>query len=240
MNIREQLWRAKYGPICNLGGRSEQSNATTSANQSNTTTTNTSYNTSNNVTSNLTNTLTQDRRLVTDHGIGLSTDNSTVGIANSGNSTTSSVDSHANSWMSSLTDNSNRSTNWSDSSVRSNINSNNTYNNISTTTTDFGAVSSAIGANSDVALHTVAAGEMLGQAGADMLNANLQFLQHVSDSNTQAAAGALQQVANSSAGALNEVAALAAKPMNANDPQHILVIVGLVVFGIFAMKGFKV
>jgi hypothetical protein len=67
------------GTPANIGSKS--SNSTASTNTSNTYSTNTTTNS----TYNTTDTTTQDRRLVTDHGIGISADASTITTSNSNN-----------------------------------------------------------------------------------------------------------------------------------------------------------
>lgn len=91
-----------------------------------------------------------------------------------------------------------------------------------------GIAANAITAFTTVSDHQIAAGNMLAQSGLDTLKANIDYAKHLSDENNQLARDAIAQVAQ-----------IAAKPLNAQDPQHILVIVGLVVFGVFALKGFK-
>lgn len=238
----------------------KESNTTTSStsnyNDSRTfsenTSTNTSNNTSNSVSTNtntdINNTSTQDRRLVNDRGIGVSADNSTVWTADSNNTTTS---------------------NWTqDASLRltddHTFNQANDSHNIFNTVSDFGAVSgglgiaaTALGANSGVFntaagvltrsissqensfLHQLDAGNFLASQGIDMLKANISFAEHLSDSNQALQANAISQIRDASTNAVSQVAAIAAKPLNAQDPQHIIVIVGLVVVGVMALRGFK-
>lgn len=91
-----------------------------------------------------------------------------------------------------------------------------------------GIAANAISAFTTVSEHQIAAGNLLSKTGLDTLQANITYAQHLSDNNQELAKAAISQVA-----------AIAAKPLNAQDPQHILVIVGLVVFGVFALKGFR-
>ncbi len=196
-----------FASIFGGGGNETSSNATTSNNTSNTNTTNTSYSTSSNSTVNDTSTVSQDRRIATDHGIGISSDGGAVTTTNSGNSTTnsSSVDNHA------------------------------TYN----TMTDYGSVSAAIASNQALALKTIDASRYLTDAGLTLGQSNLDFLQHVSDNNAATARAAVGEVVAASTNALNQVVGIAAKPLNAQDPQHILVIVGLAVVGLVFFSKMK-
>ncbi len=194
------------------GDDTTSSNATTSNNTSNTKTTNistnTSTNTSSNSTVNDTSTVSQDRRIATDHGIGISADASTVLTTNSGNSTTNS-----NSWDNHAT-----------------------YN----TLTDYGSVSAAIASNQTLALKTIDASKYLTDAGGDLFKANLDFAQHITDNSQAQARSAISEVVAASTNALNQVVGIASKPLNAQDPQHILVIVGLVVVGAVLFSKIKV
>lgn len=202
------------GLIGSLFGSNHESasNATTSNNISNTssnvdshnTAINTTTNSSSNSTVNDTNTVTQDRREVVDHGIGVSADNSSVFTQNSGNSSTSSTDTT----------------------------------NYVTNVSDQGAIKAGlevslagIASNQALALKTVDAGKMFAGTGMDMLKANIAFAQHVSDTAAAETRDSIAQVVASSRDALNQVTTIAAKPLNAQDPQHVLVIVGLVVVG---------
>lgn len=200
------------------GDSSSSSNATTSNSSSNTTSSvdshnvanNTSTNTSSNSTVNDTNTLTQDRRLVVDNGgYGVSADNSTISTSNSNNSSSLSMD---------------------------------TGHNTTITNTDYGSVAAAIASNTSLAGKTIDASKYLTDAGAQMLKANISFGQHVTDGGFELATkltedanaearNAIREVTAASSNALNQVVAIASKPLNAQDPQHVLVIVGLVVVG---------
>lgn len=190
------------------GGNETSSNTTSSYSSADTTTStdshNVAVNTSSNYSSNATSTLTQDRRLVTDGGAtGVTADNSTV--------TTTMA------------------------------NSNNSYSNDSghnTTVTDFGSVAgglqlgaTAIAANQALALQTIDASKYMTNSGFDMLKLNMDFAQHVSDSATAEARNAIREVSAASNNALNQVVGIASKPLNAQDPQHVLVIVGMCVIG---------
>lgn len=196
----------------NSKSNEESHNETTSNNTSNTTSTvdshNTAVNTSNNIssnsTANSTDTLTQDRRTVVDHGIGVSADNSSVFTTNSGNSVATTNDTT----------------------------------NYVTTVSDQGAIAAGrdlglagIASNQALALKTVDVGKAFVGQGLDLLNANIAFAQHVSDTAAAETRDSIAQVVASSRDAINQVTAIAAKPLNAQDPQHILVIVGLVVVG---------
>lgn len=212
--MRILYWKdkARHGPRCRLGGDSEQSNATTSSNSSDTNTsnvsTNTTTNTSYNTTDNNTNTVTQDRRLVNDHGIGVSADASTVLTMDSGNSTNTT-----------------------------------TTNNI---TSDMGAVSAgmslgmgALQSNRELAMHTVDASKWLSDSGRDMLSANIAYAEHLGDSSQALARSAISEVVAASGNALNQVTAIAAKPLNANDPQRLVIIVALGVVGMVFFSKMK-
>jgi hypothetical protein len=217
------------GLFGSLFGSSNESasNATTSSNASNTTSTvdshnsaindtnNYSSNTSSNSTANNTSTLTQDRRTVTDHGVSASADNSTVSTMNSGNSSSTTSDT------------TNYTTN--------------------TSTTDQGALAAGmqlglsgvslgrevglagIASNQVLSLKTVDVGKQFLSVGGDLLAANIAFAQHVSDTAASNTRDEIAQIVSSSRDAMNQVSSIAAKPLNAQDPQHILVIVGLVV-----------
>lgn len=206
------------------------SNSTTSSNTSNTTTTNTSYNTSSNTSDNRTNTLTQDRRLVNDGGYGVSADNSTVTTFDSGNSWSTSSDSQ----YSNSVDN------------HSWYNDQSSYNYTNIMQSDFGAISaakgiadSAIGSNSKLTELMLAATSALANTGQRMFDSNLAYAKHVADQNKTTSEAAISEVKSASANALSQVAAIASKPLDAQNPQHILVIVGLVVFGIYFFKGVR-
>lgn len=176
-------------------GSPSTTNSTSNYNDSRTLTENTSTNTSNNTSNVDIFSSTQDKRMVNDHGLAISGDNSTFSLANSGNTTTIDNSSH-------------------DTSISS---------------TDYGAVANALQSNT-----------ILGQSAFEMMKANLNWQQHTSDSNAVLNNQAIQQIASASNSAVAQIAAIASKPLNAQNPQHILVIVGLVVFGVFAMKGFKI
>lgn len=219
-------------------------------NNSNSVSNNTTTNTSSNSSVDWNNTLTQDRRLVNDHGLGISADNSTISTSNSNNTTNWTVDA------------SNKSMN--DNSVSSNFWQQITNDNHSTTVTDLGSVAGGlslsqaalgssegifntaanvlktmIGSNENVSLHQLDAGNYLAKQGYDMLRANIDYSQHLSDSNAVLQSNAIAQIKSASENAISQVTAIAAKPLNAQDPQHIIVIVGLVVVGVMALKGFK-
>lgn len=197
------------------GDSSSSTNATTSNNTSNTssstdshnTAVNTSTNISSNSTANSTSTVTQDRRIVTDHGISTNADNSTVFTSNSGNTTSTDISNDNHS--------------------------------IFNTVSDLGAISAGrdiaiagINSNQALALKTVDVGKQFLTSGSDLLAANISFAEHISDTAAAQTRDSIAQIVSSSRNALDTVTALAAKPMTANDPQHILVIVGLVVVGI--------
>jgi hypothetical protein len=205
--------RCAQGVMYRLGGDSEQSNQTTSQNSSDTnvtnTSTNTTSNTSYNTTDNNTSTLTQDRRLVNERGLGISADDSTLFTMNSGNSTT-------------------------------------TTNDITTTNnllTDFGAISGGIQlglgslqTNRDLAMRTVDASKWMFDSGEHLMEANIGFLQHVGDNNAASARNAISEVVAASGNALAQVASIAAKPLNANDPQRLVIIVALAVVAIVVFR----
>lgn len=203
-------------------------NSTTTLNDSRTFNETNTLSNSWNSTANSTNTNTQDQRMINDRGVGVSADNGTVFALNTSSNET--VNSSRN-------DTSDNHSFWSDSS---------TYSSTSINTGDFGAIS----AGRDVALGSLnsqqktmdlllAATRDLGKSGMSMIQANLDYATHLSDSNQANSDRVLSQVKNTSENALAQVAAIAAKPLNAQNPQHILVIVGLVVCGVFAFKSFK-
>ncbi|MYM39658.1 hypothetical protein [Duganella qianjiadongensis] len=193
---------------------SSSSTSTTSINESNTsssvdshnTAVNTSTNTSSNSTVNDTNTLTQDRRTVIDHGLGVSADNSSVFTSNSGNSSSTDISSDSH--------------------------------NVFNTVSDFGGISAGrdiaiagINSNQALASKTVDVSRVFVDQGLDLLNANIAFAEHISDTAAAQTRQSIDQIVASSRDAIGQVTAIAAKPLNAQDPQHILVIVGLVVVG---------
>lgn len=184
--------------------RSTSTSENTSNNISNTTTTNTSSNS----TVNDTNTLTQDRRTVSDHGIGISSDNSSVSLFQSGNTTENYVSN--------------------------------------TSSTDYGSVAAAFGlgnlsiqSNNSIAGKAIDVSTALAHIGAEMQDKNISFLQHIGDSNAAAARSAISEVVTATGNALNQVASIAAKPLNANDPQRLVIIVGLAVVGLVFFSKMK-
>lgn len=184
--------------------RSTSTSLNTSNNISNTTTTNTSSNS----TVNDTNTLTQDRRTVSDHGIGISSDNSSVSLFQSGNTTENYISN--------------------------------------TTSTDHGAVMGGLGlANAGIASNNSIAGKAidvstaLAKIGASMQDANIAFLQHVGDQNAASARSAISEVVTATGNALNQIGTIASKPLNANDPQRLVIIVGLAVVGLVFFSKMK-
>jgi hypothetical protein len=208
--------RCAHGVMYGIGGSSEQSNATTSQNSSDTLTTNTSTNTTSNTsfntTDNNTNTVTQDRRLVTDHGLAVSADASTVFTTNSGNSNSTTNDIVNNT----------------------------------TTTSDFGAISGgiqlglgALQSNRELAMKTVDASKWLMDSGTELVKSNFDFLQHVTDSSQAEARNAIREVTAATGNALNQVVGIASKPLNANDPQRLVIIVALGVIGIVMFSKMK-
>lgn len=120
----------------------------------------------------------------------------------------------------------------------SNSNNSTTNNNTYNTTTDYGAVNASIAANTAIAGKAIDVSQAVVSTGRDMMQANIDFLQHVSDGTQAEARAAISEVAAATGNAINQVVGIAAKPLNAQDPQHILVIVGLVVLGavIFTRK----
>jgi hypothetical protein len=185
---------------------SQSTNTTSSSNSSDTFSSTDSHNvatnTSNNSTSNNTNTLTQDRRLVTDHGVGVTADNSSVFTTDSGNS-----------WLSTIT---------SDTKNYTTTN----------TVTDFGAVQAVVASNTSLAGRSFDVSSALARTGAEMMSANLDFLQHINDTSQSAARSAISEVVTATGNALNQVVGIASKPLNANDPQRLVIIVGLCVVGL--------
>lgn len=218
-NPREVMLVRLGAGVYNFGGDSDQQNSTTSRNSSDSYTTNTSTNTttdtSYNTTDNNTNTVTQDRRTVTDHGISVSADASNVTTTNSGNSTDISTDSHNVSTVSSHTS----LTNY--------------------TTTDFGAVTAAMGlgataikSNQELSMATVDASRYLVGTTADLYQAQLDFATHLSEGANAEARNAIREVSAAAGNALNQVVGVVSKPLDANDPQRLVIIVGLCVVGL--------
>jgi hypothetical protein len=117
--------------------------------------------------------------------------------------------------------------NSNNSSVRSSDN-HATYN----TMTDFGVLGGVVAANKDLAMHTIDVSKVLTQGGQDMVKANFDFLEHIFDSSQGQTSAAIGAVQNASKQAMEQVAAIAAKPLNANDPQRLVILVGLAVVGI--------
>ncbi|HEX8611939.1 MAG TPA: hypothetical protein VF800_11690 [Telluria sp.] len=210
---------AKSNDVLNTSTSSYNSSDVYSTVDSHNVANNTSSNWSSNSTSNNTNTLTQDRRLVNDHGIGVSADNSTVWTADSNNNYTSTNVRDSNNVF-------------TDSRQITNI-----------STTDFGAVEAGnrvalagIQSNQALAMKTVDAGMFLQKSASDMHQMNLTYSTHMADSAVAEARNAIREVTAATGNAMNQVVGLAAKPLTANDSQHVLVIVGLVVVGVVLFK----
>ncbi len=221
---------------CNVGGKSNTTNQTSNWNSSDTytatetnnTTTNLSYQT----TDNNTNTLTQDRRLVNDGGIGVSADNSTVLTSNSNN--TSTVNNNAFAFDSGNT-----------------VNSHNTITTVNhSMSTDYGAIAASgqlgvqsVASNQSLSLAAIDASKFLVGTTKDMHNANLSFAQHVSDGGAELAwklssaanaesRNAIREVAATAGNMMNSLSSVVAKPLDANNPQQVIIIVGLCVVGL--------
>jgi hypothetical protein len=73
---------------------------------------------------------------------------------------------------------------------------------------------------------------MLNNTGASLLQMNADLLSHISDSNDAAFQSALTTIAKSSQDAIDTVASIAAKPINAQDPQHLIVIISIAVVAV--------
>lgn len=152
MNIREQLHKVRYGPICNIGGDKKQSTSNSAANYDNRSVLTDSYNTYDLSDRSTTNTAWTDASN-TSYDLSNRSVNNTTSTSNSNN--TSAYDlsnrsvtntSTANAWADSSNSNnsydlSNRSTTTTNNSSD---NSNRSVNNTWTTTTDGGAVAGAL------------------------------------------------------------------------------------------------
>jgi hypothetical protein len=208
-----------------FGDGDKQENSTTNNTDGRTQSWNDSHNETSNLTLNDTNTLTQDRRLVNDGGVGVSADSSTVAMTNSGNSSTSTTTSNAFTTIN--------------------------------TTTDFGSVAiggdvakAAIKSNQELSLATVDASKYLVNSGASMYRTSLDYAQHLADNQADLALkvtqdanaearNAIREVVANSNNALTQLMALASKPLDANDPQRVVIIVGLCVVGIVFFSKMK-
>lgn len=226
MNIRDQLFKCKYGSMYRLGGSSSAENSNSQSSSSNTTTTNNtssstsdwSYSNTLNSTNSTTDTLTQDRRLVNDGGVAVSSDGGNVATTNSNNSTNNITDTYSY-----MVDNS-----------------------YTMMMSDHGAInaardvqSAAVGSNAKLSEMSLTAGRELANQGMNMLNANIAYARDISRQNVQQQENVMATVKGAFDSALQQVSAIAEKPLNAQNPQHILVIVGLVVFGVFAFKSMR-
>lgn len=135
MNFREQLHKARYGPICNRGGDSKSTSNTTS----NTTTTSVQTNTDNSM-------------MLGDSALGFTGSNNLIDKSSAVN--TQMFDSSDRS--TNFTDNSNRSTNFTDNSIRDSSTSTSFSDHSVNTVTDYGSVGlamSQMGSYSNLALN---------------------------------------------------------------------------------------
>ncbi|MFL6675881.1 MAG: hypothetical protein ACJ8LG_21640 [Massilia sp.] len=119
------------------------------------------------------------------------------------------------------------------SSVSTNIDSHNiTY-------TDYGSVAAAIAANKDISGKAIDVSKAVVDNGRQMMQANLDYLQHVGEASLAQSRDAIREVASASSNALNQVVGIAAKPLNANDPQRLVIIVALGVLGVVFFSKMK-
>jgi hypothetical protein len=114
------------------------------------------------------------------------------------------------------------------------------------TSTDYGAIAAAgqlgvtsIAANTALAAKTVDASRYLIGSTADIFSAGLAYAEHLTEGTNAEARNAIREVVAASGNAINQVATVAAKPLDANDPQRLVIIVGLAVVGLVFFSKIK-